>query len=255
MNDLAQNLGGVMAACKTCGDKAGAFREECKPCEGKRQAERLRQMDEQAKASQQEERLRKEQAGRELQQRKESYVDSAVEGMRQTLAEGRTPYLHTTIYLSTDFVLNKAPGGAPPDLHDLDTLGRDGWEVVATVPQTMGVGLANLYKGGGQNWGGGIGGIVTGMYAIARLAVTEGTLSSREVMIREVLRNRYEDGRSKPAEGPQIPLLASGTNKTGTVAPLAAAAASVAAVSMAMDAIVMADDASDDGGDFGDFDF
>jgi hypothetical protein len=161
------------------------------------------------------------------------------------------PYLHSTLYLTTDFILNEKPSGSPPDLHDLDTLGRDGWEIIATVPQTMGMGLTNVYKSGGQNWGGGIGGIVTGMYAIARLPVTEATLQHREATIREVLRNRYEDGRSMPAQGPHIPLFASGTNKTGTFAPLAAVAASVAAVSMAMDAAEI----GDDGGDFGDFDF
>lgn len=244
-----------MAACKTCAEKAGAFRDECKTCEDQRQKVEAVQEVVNARARQEAEELLKKKLQLELEERTQAYVDAAIAGMRQTHAEGRVPYLHTTLYLSTDFVLNENTGGAPPDLHDLDTLGRDGWEVVATVPQTMGMGLTNVYKGGGQNWGGGIGGIVTGVHAIARLAVTEATLKDRESTIREVLRSRYEDGRSKPAQGPQIPLLANGANKTGTVAPLATVAASVAVVSMAMDTTQMADGGGDDGGGFGDFDF
>jgi hypothetical protein len=245
-----------MAACKTCGGKAGAFREECKDCEIKRDRERAAKNAERERERREDQEKRRQQKERELKARRDAFVDGAIAGMRQTLAEGRVPYLHTTLYVSTDFILNENAGGSPPDLHDLDTLGRDGWEVVAMVPQTMGMGLTNVYKSGGQNWGGGIGGIVTGMYAIARMAVTEATLNGREPMIREVLGSRYEDGRSKTVEGPQIPLLASGTDKTGAVAPLAAVAASVAAISMAMDAVGAMDaGGGDDGGGFGDFDF
>jgi hypothetical protein len=244
-----------MAACKTCGQKAGAFREECKPCEAERAQIQAQKAAEWAKLDREERARREAQNKRELEERTVTFIDASIDSMRQALKEGRTPYLHTTLFLTTEFIINGEVNGSPPDLHDLDSLGRDGWEIVTTIPQTLGMGLTNVYKSGGQNWGGGLGGMVTGIYVVARLPITEATLTARETMIREVLLNRYEDGRSKSAKGPQIPLLANGVDKQGSVPPLAAVAATALAVSMTVDAMdASGDDGAGDGG-FGDFDF
>jgi hypothetical protein len=244
-----------MGVCVGCGNKAGAFQTVCKSCEAERKAKERQEAAARAAEEREAQARRAEKQKRELEERTAAYVETALEGMRQALAEGRTPFIHTTLYLSAEFTINDTVNGSPPDIHDLDLLGRDGWEIVGTVPQTLGMGLTNVYKSGGQNWGGGIGGMVTGMYVIARLPVTEATLQTREEMLREVLRSRYQDGRSTAVQGPRIPLLANGVDKTNSVAPFAAVAATAMAVSMSMDAMDAMDGGGDDGGDFGGFDF
>jgi hypothetical protein len=60
------------------------------------------------------------------------------------------------------------------DIDQLQELGVRGWEIVAVVPRTVGIGLRNVLLGSadGENWGGGIGGNVMGVYVLLKLEIT-----------------------------------------------------------------------------------
>lgn len=252
-----------MAQCVSCGEKAGAFKSECRSCEAKRleseralHAEQARQ---QADAAQR----RAAEEARALEERTVAYIDESIEGMRRTLDEGRTPYLFSSVYLTSQYSLLEQEGGAPPDVHDLAILGRDGWEVVTAIPQTAGIGLSNVYqKGGGKTWGGGIGGIVTGVFLLIRLTVTRQTLESQMDVIRATLRQQYEDGRSMTASSVIVPGVQSGSVRGGGgISPLAGVALGAVGMSLMTDAFTSFDAGGGDGGggdtgfDGGDFEF
>lgn len=254
-----------MAACKTCGGKAGAFKEECKECESKRltaerqeQAERERLRSEQAAQA-------RAQAAQELEARTRNFVEESLQTFRNTLNEGRTPYLYSMVSVNLPYSLLEQEGGAVPDLHDIAALGRDGWQIVATLPQTAGIGLTNVYqKGGGQTWAGGIGGIVTGAFLLIRLPITAQTLESESDMLRAALREGYEDKRSFVSPKIVVPGVQEGGQRGG-ISPLAGMALGAGGMALMMDAAaemgIVGDgggfDVDTGGGDFdaGGFDF
>jgi len=254
-----------MAACKTCGGKAGAFKEECKVCEKSRlDREALERAEEERARAENEEKARA-QAARELEERTQRFVNQALESINRTLAQNRTPYLYSMISVTVPYVLLEQEGGSLPDLHDLEALGRDGWEIVGTLPQTAGVGLTNVYqKGGGRTWAGGIGGIVTGMFLLIRLPITASTVEHEGDMLRAALRESYEDTRSFVSPEVLVPGASSG-NQRGGISPLAGIAVGAAGMALMMDAAsevgIVGDergfDGDSGGGDFdgGGFDF
>lgn len=240
-----------MAACKTCGEKAGAFKEECKACESARLERERVQREEQAKLQAERDAQARAQAAQELAARTTSFVDASMASFRRCIDQGRTPYLYSMVSVSVPYSLLEQEGGAIPDLHDIAALGRDGWEIVATLPQTAGIGLTNVYqKGGGKTWAGGIGGIVTGVFLLVRLPITSATIEHESEMLRAALRAGYEDNRSFVSSEVVIPGVSSGTERSG-ISPLASMALGAAGMALMMDA------ASDlgivgDGGGFGD---
>lgn len=253
-----------MAQCVTCGGKAGAFKSECKDCEGRRlEAQRAAEA-EAARQSAERARQRAEEEARALEQRTMTYIDESVEGLRRSLEEGRTPYLYSMAFLTTQYMLLEQEGGAPPDLHDLAVLGRDGWEIVTTIPQTAGIGLSNTYqRGGGRTWGGGVGGIVTGVFVLLRLPVTSQTLDRQMDVVRAAIREQYTDGRSATSARMIVPGVDSGDIRSPGISPLAGVAMGALGMSLLADAFTGVeggegiDGGFDGGGDAGggDFDF
>lgn len=225
-----------MAACRTCGGKAGTFKDECKDCESQRQANERQERAEEARRNAEYAAKVKAQAAAELEERTQSFIEESIDSFRRTLEQGRTPYLYSMVSVSVPYSLLEQEGGAIPDLHDISALGRDGWEIVATLPQTAGIGLTNVYqRGGGKTWAGGIGGIVTGVFLLIRLPITTATLSDESEMLRAALRAGYEDKRSFASPQVVIPGVASGTESSG-ISPLASVALGAAGMALMMDA-------------------
>lgn len=244
-----------MAACKTCGGKAGAFKDECKECESARLAKERADKQERERLQAEKLAAEKAQAARELEARTLAFVEKSMESFRRTIAQGRTPYLYSMVGVTVPYTLLEQEGGSMPDLHDVAALGRDGWEIVATLPQTAGIGLTNVYqKGGGKTWAGGIGGIVTGVFLLIRLPITSQTLEHEELMIRAALTTGYEDKRSSVSPEVVIPGVAAGTERSG-ISPLASMALGAAGMAIVADAAVdmgIVEGAGFDGGDGGD---
>lgn len=93
--------------------------------------------------------------------------------LRSQMASGRPVFLYDSVYLPVDSVVNN--GGLADDfnLSVVRLLGLQGWEIVQTVPKTLGVALTNISIGSstGETWGAGMGGNVAGVYLILKKQV------------------------------------------------------------------------------------
>jgi hypothetical protein len=105
-----------------------------------------------------------------------------------TLSQGRTAYLHRSVYVQVDSKVNDEVVGAY-DISKLQLLGFDGWEIVTSIPKTVGVGLTNESFGStmGSTWGGGMGGNVVGAYVLLRYAITAGSVEASRSYIDRLL--------------------------------------------------------------------
>lgn len=251
-----------MAACKSCGQKAGMGKDLCTSCKGKQEAERQRVAEEQAQARRLREQEEAAQAARELEERTSAYVDESLTQIRTALERGLRPSLLTVETLTTTYALNGAMSGAPPDMTRLAVYAANGWETLATIPQTEGTGLTNRTGNGGTIWAGGVGGLVTGVYVILRLPLTRELLEANEQYVREAVRAQYVDGVSAGllTAGFAPPTLQEGRNAGSTLVNVGLGVAGGLLVADAVGDMMGGGDVGDfDGGggdmDFGGFDF
>lgn len=259
------NDGGSVAACISCGDKAGVGRRECRACQASREAKQRAESAERARQVQDQARQAQEAQARELAVRTQTFIDGCLEQMEQAHAMGLVPSLIQYRSVSTTFSIQSEVRGEPPNfaayLSDLSL----GWEIVGIVPHTEGVALFNRTGNGNSIYAGGFGGIVSGAYVILRLNVTPEFLSQGRAYIEAVLRAQYEDGTSAIAPGGLLNLAPGATVETGMSRAgqvVLGAAAGMAAGAMISDLASLGDVGgvdSDfdggDGGDFGGFDF
>jgi len=252
------NTGVHMGACRNCGQGAGLGRDQCSACRIQEQQESQKRA-----AELEAERLRAEQeaaqkAADELNQRTLDHVNQTIEQMRVRLAQGMTPSLISVEMLSTTYALNGEIGGAPPDPSRLAVYLANGWRITGTIPQTEGSGLSNRHGNGGSSWGGGVGGLVTGIYVLLTLPITLTYLEAHEKYVRDCIQAQYLDGVSdsvlsagfSPTNG------ASSAPNSSTLMNVGLGVAGglliADSVSGAMD---MGDIDDGGGGDFGGFDF
>jgi hypothetical protein len=76
--------------------------------------------------------------------------------------------MYSSIYLEVDSLSDGQQLGTF-SIASLQAAGLQGWKVIATVPRTAGIGLANTQTSGFNTstvWGGGMGGNVIGVYLI-----------------------------------------------------------------------------------------
>ena len=252
-----------MGACKTCGEKAGLGRDQCTTCKERVDAAAQRAADEAAEAQRLKEQQEAVEAARQLEERTLDYIEQTLLHIRRALAEGLRPSLFIVETLTTTYALNGAMQGAPPDLTKLAVYAANGWEVVATIPQTEGTGLTNRLGNGGTVWAAGIGGMVTGTYLLLRLPVTSSYLDSHEDYVRSAIRTYYVDGVSSGLLGAAFaaPVLEQGRNGMSTLANVGLG---IAGGMLLADSIgTMMGDSGDGGydggdsggGDFGGFEF
>lgn len=189
-----------MAACETCGQKAGFGRKLCDSCEAKaaeqrskeREAERARlNAEQQARREAEEERRRQEEVAR--QQRFEKFKEDRIAELHALVKQGVTPYLYSMIFINAQSTMNGETVGQLPDLTEMQQYGWLGWEAVGTVPSTYGEALKNVSYGAssGTTWGAGIGGIVVGAYVLMRFAITQGVLEERQSYIVSLIENEF----------------------------------------------------------------
>lgn len=80
------------------------------------------------------------------------------------IKSGNNPNLFRWIYVQVDSLVTDNPIGTF-DITELQAAGLEGWDVVAVIPKTLGVGLTNISTSG-NSWGAGVGGNVMGVYII-----------------------------------------------------------------------------------------
>lgn len=83
---------------------------------------------------------------------------------KKQIASGNNPNLFRWIYIQVDSEVEGDVIGQF-DITELQVAGLEGWDVVAVLPRTLGVGLKNISTNG-NSWGAGIGGNVMGVYVI-----------------------------------------------------------------------------------------
>jgi hypothetical protein len=80
------------------------------------------------------------------------------------IASGNNPNLFRWIYIQVDSVVEGDTVGEF-DITELQAAGLEGWDVVAVIPKTVGVGLTQISTSG-NSWGAGMGGNVMGVYLV-----------------------------------------------------------------------------------------
>lgn len=186
----------ALSACPRCGMTTERIRSVTPEERAAQQAAFLKEAEDLERARKAAEVARQEEADR-LQQ---EYVDEALQRMRQAVAEGRTPSLMVVEYIRSHYTVDTQEGGAVPDARSLFEYGLDGWEVVSTFPHTTGKVLTNS-SAGSTSYGGGLGGLVDGVYVLLRLPVTAALLETRPHVVADAIVRVYESrGRNTPAE-------------------------------------------------------
>jgi hypothetical protein len=92
-----------------------------------------------------------------------SFEEWAAKAEKQ-IASGNNPNLFRWIYIQVDSVVEGDTVGEF-DITELQAAGLEGWDVVAVIPKTVGVGLTNISTSG-NSWGAGMGGNVMGVYLV-----------------------------------------------------------------------------------------
>jgi thiol-disulfide isomerase/thioredoxin len=94
--------------------------------------------------------------------------------LRKRLHANKSVFLYDSVFVPVDSVLDEKDLADDFDLTLIRKLGLLGWDIVQAVPKTIGIGLKNMNNTGlfGEEWGGGIGGNVVGVYIIIRKSIT-----------------------------------------------------------------------------------
>lgn len=233
----------------------------CTSCRGKEAAAQQLAAEQAAEKRRREEAEAAAEAARQLEERTSSYVEQSLVHIRRALAQGLTPSLLTVETLSTTYALNGSMQGAPPDLASLSVYSVNGWEVLATIPQTEGTAFTNRLGNGGTVWAAGVGGLITGVYVLMRLPITSAYLEAHEDYVRAAIRNYYVDGASNQLLGAAFaaPVLEHGRHGNSTLANIGLGVAGGLLIADSVGGMMDVGDSGgfDDGGgsDFGGFDF
>lgn len=152
-----------MPKCRTCGRKVGLFYflndgAVCMDCREKTKNETIEN---------------RKRESIEDRQRKEESIQATIEDVQTSVQKGKARFLYNFVFLSVDSVLLKKSFCQGFEIHELQRMGLDGWEVIGIVPKTVGVGLENVSIGStsGQTYGGGIGGNVAGVYVLLKKVI------------------------------------------------------------------------------------
>jgi hypothetical protein len=106
-------------------------------------------------------------------------IESAIEGISQRIQRGRAVFLYDSIYIPVDSTILNESLVRVFDITYLRKLGIEGWEVVQSVPRTIGIVMKNISVGStmGTTWGGGSGGNVAGVHLIIKKEILMEDLS------------------------------------------------------------------------------
>ena len=177
-----------MAACETCGEKAGFGKKLCESCTAKANEQKRKEAAAASARKAEEDRVRREaeeerkrQAELARQQRYQAYVKGRLDEMHSLVDQGVNPFLYDVIVISAQSRFNEKNIGAAPNLDELRSYGWAGWDIVGIIPSTYGEALTNTSYGAssGTTWGAGVGGLVIGAYVLLKFEITRGVLEQR----------------------------------------------------------------------------
>jgi len=173
-----------MAACSVCGDKAGFGKSVCTNCDQQAQkaaaenAAKRRSDEAQAFAA-------------EVEQKLGDWRNYA----KTQFDSGSELKMYNSIYLEVDSLSDGDQLGVF-SIASLQAAGLQGWKVIAVVPRTAGIGLANKETQGFNTstvWGGGMGGNVIGVYLLLEKPIKSLTSPLGE-WAQELAQELIEDG-------------------------------------------------------------
>jgi hypothetical protein len=179
-----------MAKCPRCGKSTGLLSNLCDDCkqiiEAEKKAEQERVKLEEAQ-KEEKEKLELQRVQQEYNAYRNNIISSRVKEFQQRIEQGEKIFLYSKVYIPVDSKVGSETFADDFEIGRLKYFGFYGWDVVAVVPKTLGVGLSNeaihtAYK----TWGGGMGGNVVGVYIILRKEV-----SSQQPPLSEEYLNRY----------------------------------------------------------------
>lgn len=172
-----------MAACVTCGERAGIGKVVCASCDTEHKRVKARERAERARDIQ--ERARR-QADRKVEKQEEnlnSFVAACLSQIEEAHRMGLNPSLLATRAMSTTFSLWGKQAGSPPRVAGFLADLTLGWEVISTIPHTEGVSLTNKTGAGNTIYAGGMGGMVTSVYVLMRLPITPALMQEKRAYI------------------------------------------------------------------------
>lgn len=161
-----------MAKCSICGKPIGGLglgSRQCDDCKARLEAEEAQK---QAALAESERQRRAE-----WEDQRRRLFEAELAAVNSKVLSGQKVFLYDTIYLPVDSkVLGKSVHKSFDLSASLRTFGLDGWDVAATVPKTVGIGLTDeairgraLFEDSGRlEYTGGLGGNVVGVYLVLR---------------------------------------------------------------------------------------
>lgn len=173
-----------MAACNVCGEKAGLGKSVCVNCAAKAQQEAA------------------ENAARRRSDEAQAFAAEVQEKLGEWRNYAKTQFdsgselkMYNSIYLEVDSLSDGQQLGIF-SIASLQAAGLQGWKVIAVVPRTAGIGLANTQTQGFNTstvWGGGMGGNVIGVYLLLEKPIKSLTTPLGE-WAQELAQELIEDG-------------------------------------------------------------
>ena len=252
-----------MAACVTCGEKAGIGKVVCSSCD--EEHKRFEEQERAKRAREVQERVRKrvEVRAEKVAEDTNTFVAACMTQIEDAHRLGLSPSLLATHPMSTTFSVSGRRAGQPPEIAGFLADVTLGWEVISTIPHTEGISLSNKTGTGNSVYAGGIGGIVTSVYVLMRLPITPEFLREKRSYIESFLRAHYQDGVSVIPSGSSFSAdskqSSSGSTMRNTAAGTAAAGFFTASTVIGVDGLTGGHSDSEVGdsgdADFGDFSF
>lgn len=199
-----------MAACETCGQKAGFGKKLCDECTERAEQQRRQEQTAAAARQAQEEQTKREvelarrkQAEIDRKNRWDAYLTQRIGELRSMIEEGVTPYLYTMITVDSLSYFHDSPRpnawnfktevravGANPSMGELQSLGLRGWELVSSIPVTFG---ASLYNQVGANTvnASAYAGLVVGAELLLRRPVTKRMIDEDPETVEELIKLEF----------------------------------------------------------------
>lgn len=101
---------------------------------------------------------------------KVNLAKKTVQLIKNRINDGEVLFFYRSVYLPVDSVVVAESVTSEFSIAGLSRLGFDGWDIVGTVPRTIGIGLTNVSYGSssGTTWGAGVGGNIVGVHVLLK---------------------------------------------------------------------------------------
>ncbi len=127
----------------------------------------------------------------ERDQARHRFIETGLSEIRNTLNDGREPYLYRFFFLDSAFIVDGEVVGFGPDSLTIATWGWQGWEAVGTLSRTQGLALRNT-QGFATSYGGGMGGLIDGVHVLFRRRISPSEFEHGDGRIRNLLAEIFD---------------------------------------------------------------